>query len=127
ARGVNAYGLDGFGGRPAARLRIEPRKIPGAHVYTFCKGLDPEVAFQVFRNPLFQVAEHVRIRLRLCCKQSAVLGLAASPFEVNDKHARDIHCDFSPGILLDQGEGEVDSGSDARGTPAASVANEKGV
>src|SRR5262249_41915633 len=110
-----------------AGLRIKPRKVPRAHMYTLCKRLDPEVAFQMFLNPLFQFAEHVRIRLRLCGKQGAVLRLAAGPFEINDKHARRIHRDFPPSILLDECEGEVDSGSHSCGTPYASVSNENGV
>ena len=61
----------------AARLRIEPGEVPGAHVHTFRKRLDSKVILQMLRDPLLQLGEPVRIRLRLRGKQGAVLGLAA--------------------------------------------------
>jgi hypothetical protein len=53
---VYAYCLDGFRRSAAARLGIKPGEVPGAHVYTFRKRLDPKVAVQMLRNPLFQFA-----------------------------------------------------------------------
>src|SRR5215831_16003717 len=47
-RCIYADCLDGFRRGAAARLRIKPREVPGAHVYTLRKRLDPEVAFQIF-------------------------------------------------------------------------------
>src|SRR5262249_29156837 len=77
---VDTYCLDGFRRGPAARLGIKTCEVSRAHMYTFRKRLDSEVVFQMFSDPLFQVVKHVRIRLRLCGKQGAVLRLATSAF-----------------------------------------------
>src|SRR5262249_10470386 len=42
---VDARVLDGLCGCPTHRIRLKPSEVCGAHVYTFCKRLDSEVAF----------------------------------------------------------------------------------
>jgi hypothetical protein len=102
---INTYRFDGFRRRAATGLSIKPGEVSGAHVYPLCECLDPKIALQMFRDPLFQFAEFIRVRLSLRRKQRAVLRLAARTLQINDEHAGDLDRDLPSEILLDQREG----------------------
>ena len=63
----------------------------------------------------------------LCIKQGAILKLAARSLEVDHQELCDLERDLSSGILLDQGQCQVNPGTRPTGTPDTAVVNINGI
>lgn len=113
--------------RRDAGLRPEDaREVPGREPGAGGERLDGEVLAGVFGDPLLDLAQRLASG-RLRGELGAELGLAARAPQEHDQMAGDDEGGLAAEVLLDEREGEVDAGGDARGGGDPAVAYVDGV